>query len=80
MRQRKIFIGGTKPYHDPLLRFFNGRGEGESLAVSPFQCSDIVYGCFFFNNNRRAFSTWDGIYTILFFLKKQLVFVKDKPP
>ena len=73
MRQRKIFIGGTKPYHDPLLRFFNGRGEGESLAVSPFQCSDIVYGCFFFNNNRRAFSTRDGIYAILFFLKKQLV-------
>ena len=80
MRQRKIFIGGTKPYHDPLLRFFNGRGEGESLAVSLFQCSDIVYGCFFFNNNRRAFSTRDGIYAIFFFLKKQLVFVKDKPP
>ena len=25
-------------------------------------------------------AVWDGIFTIPFFLKKQLIFIKDKPP
>ena len=42
MRQRKIFIGGTKPYHDPLLRFFNGRGREKALQ---FFLSSVVILC-----------------------------------